>query len=52
MVWRRMTWEKVGNLCLIEGNIDKYVYHEILEMKLINTIHMYELRKLNVFFST
>jgi hypothetical protein len=34
MVWGCMSWEGVGNLCLIEGTMDKYVYCEILEMEL------------------
>ena len=50
MVWRCMTWEGVGNLCLIEGNINKYVYHEILEMELLNTIHIHDLGEENVIF--
>ena len=29
MVWACMTWEGVGNLRLVEGNMDKHVYHEI-----------------------
>jgi hypothetical protein len=38
MVWRCMNWEGVGNLHLIEGIMDKYVYCEILEIELISTI--------------
>ena len=47
-----MTWKGVGNLHLIEGNMDKYVYCEILEMELMNTIHMHDLGKKNVISNT
>jgi len=50
MVWGCMTWEGVGNLRLIEGNMDKFVYREILEMELKNTIHMHDLGEENVIF--
>jgi hypothetical protein len=50
MVWRCMSWEGVGILCLIEGIMDKYVYCEILEMDLISTIHMHDLEEENVIF--
>jgi hypothetical protein len=50
MVWRCMNWEGVGNLRLIEGIMDKYVYCEILEMELISTIHMHDLKEENVIF--
>ena len=45
-----MTWEGVGNLRLIKGNMDKFVYREILEMELMNTIHMHDLGEENVIF--
>jgi hypothetical protein len=45
-----MSWEGVGNLHLIEGVMDKYVYREILEMDLISTIHMHDLEEENVIF--
>jgi hypothetical protein len=45
-----MSWEGVGNLHLIEGIMDKYVYCEILEMDLISTIHMHDLEEENVIF--
>ena len=45
-----MTWEGVGNLRLIEGNMDKFVYREILEMELMNTIYMHDLGEENVIF--
>ena len=41
MIWRCMTWEGVDNLHLIEGNMDKHMYHEILEMELMNTNILY-----------
>jgi len=50
MVWGCMSWEEVGNLCLIDGIMDKYVYCEILEMELMNTIHMHDLGEENVIF--
>lgn len=50
MVWGCMTWEGVGNLRLIEGNMDKFVYREILEMELMNTIYMHDLGEENVIF--
>ena len=50
MVWGCMTWEGVGNLFLIEGNMDKYLYHEILEMEFMNTIHMHDLGEENIIF--
>ena len=52
MVWGCMTWEGVDNLRLIEGNMDKFVYREILEMELMNTIYMHDLGEENVIFST
>jgi len=42
--------EKVGNLCLIKGKMDKYVYCEILDMEFMNTIHMHDLGEENVIF--
>ena len=42
MIWGCMTWEGIGNLRLIKGNMDKHVYCEILEMELMNTIHMHD----------
>ena len=50
MVWGCMTWEGVGNLHLIEGIMDKYVYRNILETELINTIHMNDLEEEDVIF--
>ena len=50
MVWGCMTWEGVGNLRLIEGNMDKFVYREILEMEFMNTIYMHDLGEENVIF--
>ena len=50
MVWGCMTWEEVGNLRLIEGKMDKYIYREVLEMELMNTIHMHDLEEENVIF--
>ena len=37
-----MSREGVGNLHLVEGKMDKYVYPscEVEEMELVNTIHM------------
>ena len=35
---------------LIEGMMDKYVYHEVLEMELMNTIYMHGLREAIVIF--
>ena len=48
MIWGCMTWEGVDNLCLIEGNMDKHMYREILEMELMNTIYMHDLGEENV----
>jgi hypothetical protein len=45
-----MSWEGVGNLRLIEGIMDKYVYREILEMEFISTIHKHDLEEENVIF--
>ena len=45
-----MTWKGVGNLRLIEGNMDTHVYCEILKMELMNTIHMHDLGEENVIF--
>ena len=42
--------EGVGNLCLIEGKMNKYVYCEVLEMELMNTIHMNDLGEEDVIF--
>ena len=42
MIWGCMTWEGVDNLHLIEGNMDKHMYRETLEMELMNTIHMHD----------
>jgi hypothetical protein len=50
MVWKCMSWEGVGNLRLIEGIMDKYVYREILEMEFISTIHKHDLEEENVIF--
>ena len=50
MIWGCMTWKGVDNLCLIEGNMDKHMYHEILEMELMNTIHMHDLGEEKVIF--
>ena len=50
MIWGCMTWEGVGNLRLIEGNMNKHVYCEILEMELMNTIHMHDLGEENIIF--
>ena len=50
MVWRCMTWKGIGNLRLIEGKMDKYIYREVLEMELMNTIHMHDLKEENVIF--
>ena len=33
-----MSWEGVGKLHLIKGKMDKYVYHNILEMEFVCTI--------------
>ena len=43
-----MSCEGVGNLHLIEGIMDKYIYRKILEMDLISTIHMHDLEEENV----
>ena len=40
MVWRCMGWEGVGKLHLIEGIMNKHVYLDILQRKLMGTIHM------------
>ena len=50
MIWRCMTWEGVDNLRLIEGNMDKHMYREILEIELMNTIYMHDLGEENVIF--
>ena len=50
MVWRCMIWKGVGNFCLLERNMDKYVYCEILEVELMNTILMHDLGEEDVIF--
>ena len=45
-----MTWEGIGNHRLIEGKMDKYIYHEVLKMELMNIIHMHDLGEENVIF--
>ena len=50
MIWGCMTCKGVGDLCFIEGNMDKHVYCEILEMQLMNTILVHDLREENIFF--
>jgi len=50
IVWDCRNWQGVGNLCFIKKKMDKYVYREILEIELINTIHMYDLGVENFIF--
>jgi hypothetical protein len=45
-----MTAKGPGYLCKIEGNMDKYLYKEILEDELWNTIKYYNLDPKNIIF--
>lgn len=42
VVWRCMSWEKVGNFRLIENIMDNFVYLEILQKELLVTIEIQE----------
>lgn len=50
MVWGCMSWEGVGKLHLIEGKMDRYIYREILETELMETIRMQGLEEESVIF--
>jgi hypothetical protein len=43
MMWGCMTPSGPGMMCRIEGRMDQYMYREILERKLIHTLHAYNL---------
>ena len=42
MVWGRMTWHGVGNLCRIDGALGAGLYQDILGKKLIETMETME----------
>jgi transposase len=50
MVWGCMTTEGPGYLCQIDGNMDQYLYKNILEDELWNTIEYYNLDPNGIIF--
>src|SRR5579871_5346220 len=50
MVWGCMITEGPGYLCQIDGNMDQYLYKNILEDELWNTIEYYNLDSNGIIF--
>lgn len=50
MVWGCVTWEGVGYLCKIDGNMDQHLYKNILEDDLMETIQFYALDPSKIVF--
>ena len=43
MMWDCMTIQGIGMMYRIEGRMDWHLYKDILECKLIHTLHVYDL---------
>ena len=41
MLWGCMMWEGVDNACKIDGNMDKYLYNQILDEDLYASMQDY-----------
>ena len=50
MIWGSMTYEGIGNMCHIEGTMDKELYKAILEDDLLGTIDYYGFDSSHVIF--
>ena len=50
MMWGCITYKGVGNACRIEGNMDSFLYTEILEGEFLQTVMDYSFEKENVIF--
>ncbi len=50
MIWGCMTYEGIGNMCRIEGTMDKELYKAILEDDLLGTIDYYGFDSEHVIF--
>ena len=46
MVWACFSRTGVGNLCFIEGNMDQFLYREILRKEFVTVLSKTMLRKL------
>ena len=50
IMWGCMLWDRSGQTCKINGRIDKELYVQILEDKLLGTLEEYDLEIDNVIF--